>query len=283
MNYSPVIPNSWHEVLSRKKPLVCAVLNITPDSFSDGGKYLNENSAIDQINLLIDQGAQIIDVGAESTRLNASEVPANEEISRLNQICKTISSGVFGEVLFSVDTRHHETAEFAMESGFAIINDVSAGNFDNKMFQTMVAKNALVVLMHSRGTPETMNKLCDYENVVDDVCHELEKTISDAITNGVRDEKIMIDPGIGFAKTPEQGLELLDNIDKIKKRLGFPMMVGVSRKTIVSYLMSGDPKIVPYEDRDDVSAEMSKYLIEHDVDVVRVHNVAKTYTSWNSQ
>lgn len=275
MNRSRAIPDSWAEVLVDNTPLICGILNVTPDSFSDGDHYTSRDACEERISSLVSEGSDIIDVGAESTRPGAREVDVEEELSRLRQVfeadCVESTS-----ILFSIDTRHHETALLAIENGFHIINDVSAARFDPKMAKTMAASDALVILMHSRGTPETMQSLIHYDNVVDDVCRELDERIADVVSAGVDPKKIMIDPGIGFAKTPESGYEIIRHISVMKKRLGFPVMMGVSRKTIVSYLMTGDDKAVPFEDRDYASAELSRYLADQGVDVVRVHNVGMT-------
>lgn len=276
------IPRSWNDILGSDIPLICGILNVTPDSFSDGGNYSSESEIETQLRLLISEGATIIDVGAESTRSGAAEVTSIQEISRLKTVCKIIQGQEFGGVLFSIDTRHHQTALFAMNNGFQIINDVSGATFDVKMAKTMADTEALVVLMHSRGTPQTMMTMTEYENLEDDIVSELQSVIDGATNEGVSPKKIMIDPGIGFAKTPEQSMELVENIGGIKERLGYPMMVGISRKTVVSYAMSGDAKSVPFKQRDTVSAEMCKILMLQKVDVVRVHNVAKTLLSLTS-
>ncbi len=274
MNPSRPIPNSWAEVLVDKSPLICGILNATPDSFSDGDLYTCNDTCESHINSLVNEGSDIIDVGAESTRPGAYEVPVDQELFRLRHVFKISLENT--STLFSIDTRHHKTALLAVENGFHIINDVSAARFDPKMAKAMASSGALVILMHSRGTPETMQSLIHYDNTVDDVCRELDQRIVDVLSAGVNPKKIMIDPGIGFAKTPESGHEIIRSISVLKKRLGFPVMVGVSRKTIVSYLMTGDPYVVPFEDRDSASAELSRYFADQGVDAIRVHNVQMT-------
>lgn len=282
MNETRSVPESWGSILVGDKPLICGILNVTPDSFSDGGNYSSVEEINSQIDKLISQGAKLIDVGAESTRPKAQEVLPSEEIDRLKNVVQVLKSKTFDGIFFSIDTRHHQTAEFAMENGFQIINDVSGATFDEKMTETMSKTKALVILMHSRGTPETMTDLAHYEDIVEDVQAELASRIAAAIKAGVSPEKIMIDPGIGFAKTPEQGLILMEKLECVKNTLGYPVMVGVSRKTIVSFKMTGDSMSVPFDQRDDVSAQMCTFLAEHDVDVVRVHNVAKTLQALKS-
>lgn len=276
------IPRSWNDILDSDAPLICGILNVTPDSFSDGGNYNSRSEIEAQLRLLIEEGATMIDVGAESTRLGANEVTSTQEISRLKNVFKIIRGKQFADVLFSIDTRHHGTALFAINNGFQIINDVSGATFDPKMMNIMHETEALVVLMHSRGTPKTMMSMTKYENLEDDIIFELQSRIDMVVDAGVSPKKIMIDPGIGFAKTPEQSLELISNIESLKRRLGYPIMVGLSRKTIVSFVMSGDAKSVPFSQRDAISAEMCKDLKRQKVDVVRVHNVAKTRLSLTS-
>lgn len=267
--------DSWSDVLQIRKPLIFAILNVTPDSFSDGGEFLSKDLIAKKIDELIDQGADVIDVGAESTRPGALEVKTVEQLERLQPVFELVNENNY-EVLFSCDTRNARVAKKALEKGFRIINDVSGARFDPEMLGVMSDSKALVVLMHSRGTPESMNDLTKYGDVVVDVANELNELVERAEFSGVHRKRIMVDPGIGFAKTPQNGLEILDRIGELKKLVELPNLVGLSRKTIVSYVMSGDPKAVPFEERDIVSAEMGKYLIDQGVEALRVHNVVET-------
>ena len=275
-------PLSWDEVLEASRPIVCGILNVTPDSFSDGGEYDNLDSIELKIQSLIDDGARIIDVGAESTRPNAKEVSVNEQMERLENVFNVLKKKKYDSVLFSIDTRSSHVARTAIENGFSIVNDVSGGMFDQNMAEVVARLEALVILMHSRGTPETMLNLSNYDNIIEDVCRELSEMVETFQLAGTLKSRIMVDPGIGFAKTPEQGIEILDAIEIFKAKMGLPVMVGISRKTIVSYMMSGDPSAVPFSQRDEVSAEMASSLASRGVDALRVHNVNKTFDSLRS-
>jgi len=267
---------TWNLILKEKPFLVFGILNITPDSFSDGGIYTESQLIRKQFLKLIDDGADAIDVGAESTRAGAIEVVSKNEIVRLTPFLNLLNSEDHKKTLLSIDTRHSDTARIAIKNGFQIINDVSCATFDTKMSEVMAESKSLVIIMHSRGTPQTMNTLANYEDVVSEVTYELSNHCERLMQEGVDRGRIMVDPGIGFAKTPEQGIQLIESISKIKTDLGFPMMVGVSRKTITSFMLSGDPQNVPFDQRDNISAEIAMKLKLEGIDAVRVHNVAKT-------
>lgn len=263
---------NWSDFLDTKTK-ICGIVNLTPDSFSDGG-LIDETTIQDRVDNLISQGANIIDVGAESTRPGAQEISSNEQLNRIAPVIDCVSK--YDDVLFSIDTRNHEVASFALENGFHIVNDVSGGTFDSQMNETVAKNNALYIIMHSRGTPESMSELNSYENIVEEVASELQSRIDEATNSLVSPKKIMVDPGIGFAKTAQDNILLMDNLDVLKKMLGYPMMVGVSRKSVVSYLLSGDTTSAPMDERDDLSAELSVRFAKMGIDVVRVHNVVKT-------
>jgi dihydropteroate synthase len=266
---------TWNHLLTVKPFLIFGILNVTPDSFSDGGAYQNLENIGEHITQLFGDGADVVDVGAESTRPGAVEVKSEVELKRLEPVFNLIDPQG-GRNLFSIDTRHADTAQIAFENGFQIINDVSGANYDPKMREVMSECKSLVIVMHSRGTPQTMNSMSNYDDVVFDVTKELEQSCSKLVEAGVDPKKIMVDPGIGFAKTPEQGLKILDSLGQIKSDLGYPMLVGVSRKTVTSYVLTRDPQKVPYEQRDHVSAEIALRIREQGIDAIRVHNVAKT-------
>ncbi len=268
--------HSWNQILEDNPFLIFGVLNVTPDSFSDGGLYLDAKEIDKQCLKLIEQGAEVIDVGAESTRPGSMEVFSGEEIKRLNPVFELMKKPRSSKVLFSIDTRHALTAQTAIDNGFQIINDVSGATFDPLMAKVMADTKCLVVIMHSRGTPQTMANLTQYKDLEKEVTIELKQRCDSVLDAGVDPSRIMIDPGIGFAKTPQQGLELLESLGRIKSNLGYPMLVGMSRKTITSYLLSGDPQKVPFEERDGISSELAARLKSDGIDAVRVHNVANT-------
>lgn len=269
---------SWSSILEHDVPLICGVLNVTPDSFSDGGAFVEPDPTFEHISNMFIEGADLIDVGAESTRPNAQEILSEQECERLRHTFDYVSTS---DKLFSIDTRHAQTARIAVENGMHIINDVSGATFDPVMAETISETGALCVLMHMRGTPETMQSKTNYDDVIDDVCRELEERIAHATAGGVNPEKIMLDPGIGFSKTPEQNIELIKNCGKIKSRLGFPMMVGVSRKTVTSYMLTGDTQSASMADRDATTSILSVHFADAGIDVIRVHDVVGSREALN--
>lgn len=268
------IPPSWASILEPNSPLICGVLNVTPDSFSDGGQFVDRELTFSHLEEMIRDGADFIDVGAESTRPNAHEVSSAEELERLEYVFEFLP---MSDKLFSIDTRHAHTAIVAIENGMQIINDVSAATYDPLMAEVISDTGALCVLMHMRGTPQTMQSLTTYDDVTDDVCRELEERIANVTARGVSPEKIMLDPGIGFSKTPDQNIELIKNCGKIKSRLGFPMMVGVSRKTVTSYMLTGDTQAATMSDRDAATSLLSVHFADTGIDAIRVHDVTGSH------
>jgi dihydropteroate synthase len=235
------------------------VLNVTPDSFSDGGRYATPDAAVSRAREMIDEGADLIDVGGESTRPGASEVPEDQEIARVVPVVERIAS--LG-VPISVDTRKAVVAKAALDAGASIVNDVSAGSYDPAMLPLVGDRRVPIILMHMRGTPKTMDSEVSYDDVVLDVRHELGDRIAAAKHSGA--EEIFIDPGLGFAKTAEQSLELLRRIDELRS-LGYPLVVGPSRKRFVG----GDPA-----ERLEGTLAACAWCAVHDVAVVRVHDVS---------
>lgn len=269
------IPNSWSEILETTSPLVCGILNVTPDSFSDGSQFISKEDCENQIEKLVSDGAHIVDVGAESTKPGSKEVMPMEEERRLGHAFRFTSAHPT-DCLYSIDTRHSATAQKAIDNGFHIINDVSGALFDPEMRNTMADTHALCILMHMRGTPETMMDLADFDDVVDDVTNELHRAVDAAIKAGVKPEKIMIDPGIGFGKRPVDNLTLIEKCSVIKERLSLPIMVGLSRKSVVSVMLTGNTTSAPMAERDVVTAQLSAKLADQGVDAIRVHDVART-------
>lgn len=265
---------SWNSVLRKDRPLIFSILNCTPDSFSDGGEFINEVDIQNKIVDLLD-ASDVIDVGAESTRPGAKEISAEEQIERLAPVFSVLNTKNL-DVLFSIDTRSADVADTSIFNGFRIINDVSGGNFDENMLSTIASSNALCVLMHMRGLPENMKTLTSYDDLVSEVCAELELVLNRAINSGIDENKIMLDPGIGFAKTPEQCLELIKKIDLIKKNLGFPLLVGHSRKSFIPTVIE---QLTNSDKRDDIewaTAFLSRYLADAGVDALRVHDHKNT-------
>jgi dihydropteroate synthase len=215
-----------------EKPfVVMGVLNVTPDSFYDGGRHNLPQDAFSHAQKLIDEGADIIDIGGESTRPGAKPVPAAREIERVVAVIEQIRK--HSSVIISIDTTKADVAREALAAGATWINDISAGRFDAKMAPLAAEKACPVVLMHSRKTPENMQAEPYYENVVDEVRDELLQSIAHFTARDVAGENILIDPGIGFAKRFEDNIALLNNLDTLTA-LGYPVCIGTSRKSFLA-------------------------------------------------
>ena len=194
--------------------LVVGVLNVTPDSFSDGGKFLEKDIAINQAKKLISEGADLIDIGGESTRPGANQISIDEEIKRVIPVIQELKKE---NILISIDTMKHQVATAAVEAGAIIVNDVSGGLADEKMFETVAKLNVPYVLMHWRGHSKSMDDLAKYNNVTQEVISELNSQVKKAIDQGIKKEKIVLDPGLGFAKNPEHNWQILKDINKLNE------------------------------------------------------------------
>ena len=247
------------------KPLIMGVLNITPDSFSDGGLYNTPDRAFEQAAELVRDGADILDVGGESTRPGAARVPIAEEIARVVPVIERISKL---SAAVSIDTMNAETARAAVAAGATIINDVSGGLNDPQVFAVAAETNTTLIISHWRGHSDKMDELTDYQNVAKDVASELQKQVELAKTAGVN--KIVIDPGLGFAKNVDQNWELLENLHELEK-LGLPILIGASRKRFIAATLKGEDTV---EARDAATAELMQQLTQkHNLWGIRVHNV----------
>jgi dihydropteroate synthase len=213
------------------RPSVMGVVNVTPDSFSDGGRFVDPSAAIAHARLLIDEGAAIVDVGGESTRPGAPPVALDAELARVLPVLE----GLEGAPV-SIDTSKAEVARRAVDSGAELVNDVTALRADPGMAEVVADTGAFVCLMHMQGEPRTMQVAPHYDDVVSDVLAFLEGRLAFAIESGISEERICVDPGIGFGKTPDQNLELLRRLDEICA-LGRPVLVGVSRKSTLGKIL----------------------------------------------
>jgi dihydropteroate synthase len=243
---------------------IAGIVNVTPDSFSDGGRFLDPAAAIAHGRRLADDGADLLDVGGESTRPGAAPVPEAEEARRVLPVIAALA----GLAPVSVDTTKSAVAARALAAGASIVNDVSAGTADREMLAVVAAHDAGIVLMHRRGTPRTMNRLARYRDVVGEVKRFLERRVEAALRAGIRERAIAVDPGIGFAKNPSHNLALLARIDEIAA-LGFPVLVGVSRKRFLGRLLGAG-----VEARDDGTVAASLLALGAGARIVRVHDVA---------
>ena len=249
--------------VKKSKTKLVGVLNVTPDSFSDGGKYTDEKSAQEHLTRMIQDGADMIDIGAESTRPGAGEVEPDEQIKRLKPIIKFITDEKI-TVPISIDTRSSKVAEYVLDNGASIINDVSGFDFDKELPKVAAKYGAGVIIQHSKGIPETMQKNTEYENLIDEIYFSLKNKVEYAQSLGIRN--IIIDPGIGFGKSREDNFEILNRIEEFYS-LNCPVMVGVSRKSLLG-VKSNDNDL-----KDSLSAAISYPLIQKGVDYLRIHNV----------
>jgi dihydropteroate synthase len=248
-----------------------AILNVTPDSFSDGGKCLSTDDALRHAEKYIDQGADIIDVGGESTRPGARRVDETDELARILPVITAIT--LRSDIPVSVDTTRANIAGAAISSGAEIVNDISGLRFDKSMAEVAAATGAGLVLMHSRGSFEMLHSQPPVANIVEEVTQGLSLSVESAKLSGVADEHIAVDVGLGFGKTFEQNLELLAKLDKIRVAFKkYPMLVGASRKSFIGKVL-GD---VPSGDRLCGSLAAAVIAVECGANIIRVHDVAET-------
>ena len=219
-------------------PIIMGILNITPDSFYDGGFYNSEKKIIAQVKKMINDGASIIDIGGYSSRPGAEDISVESELSRVLTVIKAIRHK-FPETLISIDTFRSEVAKKAVKAGADIINDISGGSLDKKMFNTVSELNVPYIIMHMKGNPRNMIKKTKYEDVLKEIIRYFSKKIHLATKAGIKD--IIIDPGFGFAKNVEQNFNILNNLDYLKY-LDKPILIGVSRKSMIYKTLEVTPK-----------------------------------------
>jgi len=241
------------------------VINVTPDSFSDGGIYFKREKAVERGLELASEGADIIDIGGESTRPGAIPIPKEEEINRVIPVISELRRRT--EVLISVDTTKGEVAKAAIEVGADIVNDISALRFDPEMKSLVAQKNIPVVLMHMKGTPQTMQINPRYDDVLKEAKTFLEERIEEALSFGIKKEKIIIDPGIGFGKRLEDNLALINNLS-VFEDLERPILVGISRKSFLGKILN-----LPPEERLEGTIASAILSINHGAHILRVHDV----------
>jgi len=216
------------------------VLNVTPDSFSDGGQFLTFDQAMAHAEQMINDGADIIDIGGESTRPGSEFVSVEEELRRVIPIIEQLTAS--SSVPISIDTTKSSVARAALAAGAEIVNDISALRFDPSLADEVARANAGLVLMHSRGTPKTMQTLPPVADIISEVIDSLRESVAIARQHGVAAESIAIDPGIGFGKTVEQNVEMIAKLDQLAREFAdFPIMIGTSRKSFIGKLLDGAP------------------------------------------
>lgn len=221
--------NCKGNLIDLSTPKVMGILNVTPNSFYDGGKYKSETEILYQVEVMLEEGATFIDIGAYSSKPNAEFVSEQEELSRIVPIVKLILKH-FSETIISVDTFRSEVAKGGIESGAAMINDISGGNLDTKMLETIAKYNVPYIMMHLRGTPQTMQSLTQYENIVKEMLFYFSERVAKARSYGIKD--LILDPGFGFAKTIEQNYEVLQKLE-LFQLLELPILAGISRKSMI--------------------------------------------------
>ena len=258
-------------------PWLMGILNVTPDSFSDGGEYVTIESAVERAREMVTAGAAMIDVGGESTRPGANPVDNDEELRRVVPVVEAVAAEV--DVPVSIDTMKAEVARAAVEAGAGVVNDVSGLEADAQMVATCVELDVAVVCMHMRGTPQTMQDDPVYEDVVEEVASYLESRLDHLVTSGLSAERVVLDPGIGFGKTASDNLELLSSIDRLH-RADRPLLVGHSRKRFLSKLLGRQ-----VEERLAGTIGVAVALAEQGVEIIRVHDVGAVYDAicaWQS-
>ena len=257
-----------------KRTYLMGVLNVTPDSFSDGGDYYTIESALAQAENMVKSGVDIIDIGGQSTRPGAAEISSSEEIDRVIPLVQILrqKAEIFGSVPISVDTTRAQVAKAAVEAGADIINDISAATFDSQMLSTVAQLKVPIILMHIRGTPQTMQKLTDYRDLIGEIREFLESRIAEAVAAGIDKSHIILDPGIGFAKNYSQNLEILQQLAKFRG-LDCPILVGVSRKSFIGHILN-QPLA---KQRIWGTAAACTAAIANSADILRVHDVREMY------
>jgi len=255
-----------HLFRDKPLPLIMGILNITPDSFSDGNSYLEFDKAVDHAKLLIDQGTDLLDIGGESTRPGSQTVDPETEMKRVLPVIEAIRR--FSDIRISIDTRKALVAKFAMEAGADIINDISALRYDPGMIELLAENPQIgVILMHMQGEPTTMQDKVHYADLFGDILAFLMDRISLCRDNNIDKSRIMLDPGIGFGKLLEHNLSLLANLIKLND-LNLPLVVGASRKRFINDIFPSEPN-----ERVAGSLAAAQFCLEAGIEMVRVHDV----------
>ncbi|GIN88372.1 dihydropteroate synthase [Heyndrickxia sporothermodurans] len=255
---SQILQCGTHQLDYGNKTLIMGILNITPDSFSDGGKFNNIENAVQHAKQMVEDGADIIDIGGESTRPGFAEVEVDEEISRVVPIIEALTETV--DVPLSIDTYKAKTAEKAIIAGAHIINDIWGAKKDPDIAAVAAKYDVPIILMHNRED-------LDYSNFIRDVLADLYESITIAKKAGVSDEKIILDPGIGFAKSVQQNIEMMKHLDKLVG-LGYPVLLGTSRKSMIGHILN-----LPVEERMEATGATVCYGVEKGCQIMRVHDV----------
>jgi dihydropteroate synthase len=249
-----------------KKTWLMGILNVTPDSFSDGGLYFNKHNAVKRGLQLIEEGADILDIGGESSRPGADPVTVEEEKKRVLPVLSEIRKHT--NAFISVDTTKSELLKSALDEGADILNDISGMRFDPKILELASDKNVPVIIMHMKGTPKNMQKRPKYENVIDEIKSFLKKRVKTALKTGIKKNKIIIDPGIGFGKRLKDNLNIIGNLSSFNE-LELPILIGVSRKSFIRNLLKSAP-----EQRMEGTIASSLISVLQGAHILRSHDIA---------
>lgn len=256
--------NCKGNLIDLSTPKVLGILNLTPDSFYDGGKYKNESDILSQVYIMLKSGATFVDIGAYSSRPNATHIEEAEELKRLLPIISLIIKE-FPEILISIDTFRSQVAKHGIEAGAALINDISAGKLDENMLPTIATLKVPYIMMHMKGTPQTMQQQTDYKNLMKDILFYFSERIAKAHALGIID--VIIDPGFGFAKTTEQNFELLKHLELLKT-LDKAILTGLSRKSMIYKTLKNAPK-----DALNGTTVLNTVALQKGASILRVHDV----------
>lgn len=267
MSKNPTFKCKNYKLDLSKKTFIMGILNITPDSFSDGGKYFDSKIAIKHAVRMVEDGADIIDMGGESTRPGAKRVDLNEELKRVIPVLKILVKEL--NVPISVDTYKYEVAKAALNEGASIINDISGLHFSKDIASIAAKSKAGIILMHIKGTPKDMQNDPVYKDVIKEVSDYLKEGINTAVKAGIEKDRIMIDPGIGFGKTLKHNLIIIKRLKEFKK-LGYPVLIGPSRKSFIGKILD-----LPAEERLEGTLASVAAGVINGANVVRVHDVAE--------
>lgn len=256
--------NCKGNLIDLSTPKVMGILNLTPDSFYDGGKYKNESDILSQVYIMLKSGATFVDIGAYSSRPNATHIEEAEELKRLLPIISLIIKE-FPEILISIDTFRSQVAKHGIEAGAALINDISAGKLDENMLPTIATLKVPYIMMHMKGTPQTMQQQTDYKNLMKDILFYFSERIAKAHALGIID--VIIDPGFGFAKTTEQNFKLLKHLELLKT-LDKAILTGLSRKSMIYKTLKNAPK-----DALNGTTVLNTVALQKGASILRVHDV----------
>lgn len=263
-NYNKMTINCKGQLIDVSSPKVMGILNLTPDSFYDGGSYKNESDILSKVENMLQEGTTFIDVGAYSSRANAEHISEEEELKRIVPIIELLLK-TFPEILLSIDTFRSRVAKACIESGASMINDISAGKLDASMLQTVAKLHVPYIMMHMRGTPQNMQKLTHYDHLVKDILFYFSEQIYEAKALGIAD--VIVDPGFGFAKTITQNFELLNRLDRFKM-LELPILVGLSRKSMIYKSLD-----ISVNEALNGTTVLNTLALQKGANIIRVHDV----------